>query len=117
MRSLLLECARHGRSNQSDEYDARFDSAPAGCLPMPRCGGRYSQSPADSSYTEVFYPSGSLRIHAFLYKPKGDGPFPVVIYNHGAHTGRPRRPEQNGIWQAADPGWVCGTGSRASRLW
>jgi dienelactone hydrolase len=55
----------------------------------------HSQSPANSSYTEVFYPSGSLRIHAFLYKPKGDGPFPVVIYNHGARSGRPRRPEPN----------------------
>jgi len=55
----------------------------------------HSQSPADSAYTEVFYPSGSLRIHAYLYKPNGDGPFPVVIYNHGARTGRPRRPEPN----------------------
>src|SRR6185295_18514346 len=55
----------------------------------------HSQSPADSAYTEVFYPSGSLRIHAFLYKPKGEGPFPVVIYNHGARSGRPRRPEPN----------------------
>ena len=58
-------------------------------------GPAHSQSPADSAYTEVFYPSGSLRIHAFLYRPKGDGPFPVVIYNHGARTGRPRRPEPN----------------------
>jgi dienelactone hydrolase len=54
-----------------------------------------SQSPADSAYTEVFYPSGSLRIHAYLYKPSGDGPFPVVMYNHGARTGRPRRSEPN----------------------
>jgi len=53
------------------------------------------QSRADSAYTEVFYPSGNLRIHAFLYKPNGDGPFPVVIYNHGARSGRPRRPEPN----------------------
>jgi len=55
----------------------------------------HSQAPADSGYTEIFYPSGSLRIHAFLYKPEGDGPFPVVIYNHGARTGRPRRPVPN----------------------
>jgi dienelactone hydrolase len=53
----------------------------------------HSQSPADSAYTEVFYPSGSLRLHAYLYKPNGDGPFPVVIYNHGARTGRQRRGE------------------------
>jgi dienelactone hydrolase len=55
----------------------------------------HSQISVDAAYTEIFYPSGSLRIHAFLYKPKGDGPFPVVIYNHGARSGRPRRPEPN----------------------
>jgi dienelactone hydrolase len=55
----------------------------------------HSQSPANSSYTEVFYPSGNLRLHAYLYKPNGDGPFPVVIYNHGSRSGRPRRPEPN----------------------
>jgi dienelactone hydrolase len=58
-------------------------------------GTAHGQSPANSRYTEVFYPSGKLRIHAFLYKPEGDGPFPVVIYNHGARTGRPRQPEPN----------------------
>jgi dienelactone hydrolase len=55
----------------------------------------HSQSPANSSYTQVFYPSGRLRIRAFLYKPKGNGPFPFVIYNHGARSGRPRRSEPN----------------------
>jgi len=51
----------------------------------------HSQSPADSADTEGFYPSGSLRIQAYLYKPAGDGPFPVVIYNHGSRAGRERR--------------------------
>ena len=46
----------------------------------------HSQSPANSAYTEVFYPSGRLRIHGFLYKPNGDGPYPVVIYNHGSRS-------------------------------
>src|SRR5262249_48230673 len=50
----------------------------------------HSQSPTDSAYTEVFYPSGSLRIQAYLYKPHGEGPFPVVIYNHGSRAGRER---------------------------
>jgi len=42
------------------------------------------------STQEVFYDSGSLRIQAYLYKPEGDGPFPVVIYNHGTRDGRER---------------------------
>jgi dienelactone hydrolase len=46
----------------------------------------YSQSP--STYTELFYPSGGVRIQAYLYKPDGDGPFPMVIYNHGSRVGR-----------------------------
>lgn len=41
-------------------------------------------------YQEVFYTSGNLRIQAYLYKPDGDGPFPVVIYNHGTRNGRER---------------------------
>ena len=47
----------------------------------------YAQGDA---YTEMFYPSGSLRIQAYLYRPQGDGPFPVVIYNHGTRDGRER---------------------------
>jgi dienelactone hydrolase len=51
----------------------------------------HSQPAAESSYTEVFYPSGSVRIQAYLYKPAGNGPFSVVIYNHGSRAGRERR--------------------------
>ena len=46
-------------------------------------------SPA-KPYQEVFYQSGTLRIQAYLYKPDGNGPFPVVIYNHGSRAGRER---------------------------
>lgn len=38
-------------------------------------------------YDEVYYPSGNLRIAAYLYRPAGRGPFPVVIYNHGSRVG------------------------------
>ena len=51
----------------------------------------HGQPAADSEYTEVFYPSASLRIQAYLYKPAGDGPFPVVIYNHGSRAASERR--------------------------
>jgi len=52
-----------------------------------------SQSDLDSpKYQQVFYASGNLRIQAYLYKPDGDGPFPVVIYNHGTRDGRERVP-------------------------
>src|SRR5439155_495577 len=50
----------------------------------------HGQSEAESTYSEVFYSSGNLRIQAYLYKPEGDGPFPVVIYNHGSRDGRER---------------------------
>jgi dienelactone hydrolase len=45
---------------------------------------------AKAEYTGVFYLSGTLRIEAYLYKPEGDGPFPVVIYNHGSRDGHER---------------------------
>ena len=34
----------------------------------------------------MFYSSGKLKIEAYVYKPEGAGPFPVVIYNHGSRT-------------------------------
>jgi dienelactone hydrolase len=48
----------------------------------------YGQARAE--YSGVFYLSGSLRIEAYLYKPDGDGPFPVIIYNHGTREGHER---------------------------
>lgn len=50
----------------------------------------HGQSETGSAYSEVFYSSGNLRLQAYLYKPDGDGPFPVVIYNHGSRDGRER---------------------------
>lgn len=46
---------------------------------------------AKAEYSDVFYRSGTLRIEAYLYKPDGDGPFPVIIYNHGTRDGRERQ--------------------------
>src|ERR1700693_3910833 len=50
----------------------------------------HGQPETESTYSEVFYSSGNLRIQAYLYKPDGNGPFPVVIYNHGSRDGRER---------------------------
>ena len=40
-----------------------------------------------TTYETTFYQSGKLKIEAYVFKPEGAGPFPVVIYNHGS---RPR---------------------------
>src|SRR5262249_28966850 len=50
----------------------------------------FGQSTPEATYSELFYPSGGLRIQAYLYRPDGAGPFPVVIYNHGSRVGRER---------------------------
>jgi dienelactone hydrolase len=47
---------------------------------------------AQQPYQDINYQSGKLRIQAYLYKPAGNGPFPVVIYNHGSRQGNERRP-------------------------
>jgi len=31
------------------------------------------------TYETAFYPSGKLKIEAYVFKPEGAGPFPVVI--------------------------------------
>ena len=32
----------------------------------------------------VVVPSGKLRLKAYLWKPNGPGPFPIVLFNHGS---------------------------------
>ena len=56
----------------------------------------FAQSPnaparaGNANYTQVFYKSGGLRIEAYVYKPAGEGPFPLILYNHGSRDGQDR---------------------------
>lgn len=36
---------------------------------------------------DVTFPSGSIILHGVVYRPKGKGPFPAVVYNHGSAEG------------------------------
>ena len=54
------------------------------------CGARAQTGETRGAYQQVFYSSGKLRIEAYIYKPEGAGPFPVVIYNHGSRQGHER---------------------------
>jgi len=47
-------------------------------------------APQAPAYETLFYPSGALRVEAYLYRPAGNGPFPLVIYNHGSREGQER---------------------------
>lgn len=49
-----------------------------------------AQSRGQDVFSTVFYDSGKLHIQAYLYKPQGDGKFPLVIYNHGSRKGHER---------------------------
>src|SRR5262249_14788384 len=44
-----------------------------------------------ADYSTIFYDNGGLKLEAYFYKPDGDGPFPLVIYNHGSRAGRQRQ--------------------------
>jgi len=46
---------------------------------------------ADEGHQTIFYQSGTLRIEAYLYKPDGDGPFPLIVYNHGTRGSEARQ--------------------------
>jgi carboxymethylenebutenolidase len=47
-----------------------------------------ARAQTQGSRAEVTFPSGSLTLHGFLYKPEGNGPFPALLWNHGSE----RRP-------------------------
>jgi dienelactone hydrolase len=55
---------------------------------LAACAAFAQRRSMSNDYQEVYYPSGKLRLEAYLYKPAGNGPFPVVIYNHGSRPGR-----------------------------
>lgn len=35
----------------------------------------------------VAFPSGNTTLHGVLYRPKGSGPFPAILFNHGSAPG------------------------------
>ncbi|MBY0495049.1 MAG: alpha/beta fold hydrolase [Cyanobacteria bacterium] len=41
-------------------------------------------TPPALPYETLFYTHDGLRLEAYLYKPAGEGPFPLVVYNHGS---------------------------------
>lgn len=47
-------------------------------------------APQPQTYSTTLYPSGTLRVEAYVYRPTGSGPFPVVIYSHGSRKGYER---------------------------
>lgn len=53
------------------------------------CGGGQT-SEKRPAYETISYPSGKLKIEAYVFKPEGSGPFPVVVYNHGSRAGHER---------------------------
>src|SRR5271166_5106908 len=47
------------------------------------CAATHALAQSGSS-EEVTFQSGRLRLHGFLWKPAGNGPFPAVLWNHGS---------------------------------
>src|SRR5215475_2871850 len=49
----------------------------------------------------VEFPSGKLHLKAYLWKPEGAGPFPAVLFSHGAGGADPEHTAEMSITQAA----------------
>ncbi len=47
---------------------------------------RFEAMEPPQGYEELTYLSEGLKIKAYLYRPRGQGPFPAVIYSHGSRT-------------------------------
>jgi dipeptidyl aminopeptidase/acylaminoacyl peptidase len=55
----------------------------------------------------VSFASGDLILHGVVYKPKGPGPFPAVVYNHGSAPGMLSRDAFEALGPVfASHGWV-----------
>ncbi len=67
-----IACAQNANRNQS----AR-----------PQQTGPSVASTGTPPYTTFYYKNGDLNLEAYFYKPEGNGPFPLVVYNHGSRAG------------------------------
>lgn len=57
-----------------------------------------------ASPEEIKFSSGKLSLHAFLYKPDGNGRFPAILYNHGSERKPGSKPEIGKFF--SDKGYV-----------
>jgi dienelactone hydrolase len=46
--------------------------------------------PGDPPHETLFYQNGPMRLEAYFFKPSGSGPFPLVVYSHGARANEER---------------------------
>jgi carboxymethylenebutenolidase len=53
-----------------------------------------AEVPASGGPETVMVQSGSLKLRALLWRPKGRGPFPAVLFNHGSGTTLERQSAQ-----------------------
>src|SRR5690349_20713989 len=61
----------------------------------------------DAVLTEaVTYRSDGLLIHGQVCRPKGDGPYPVIVYNHGGFQGLGIDPQAGNCVDSATGGYV-----------
>src|SRR5271157_2024231 len=63
------------------------------------CAATHALAQSGSS-EEVTFQSGRLRLHGFLWKPAGDGPFPAVLWNHGSEKLPGSQPTLAGFYTA-----------------
>jgi carboxymethylenebutenolidase len=55
----------------------------------------------------VAFPSGDLILRGALYQPKGDDPFPAILFNHGSAPGMYSNEAIEALGPLfADHGWV-----------
>lgn len=59
------------------------ETARANSTAIASAGGARA-APAPVSPREINFPSGSLTLHGLVYVPSGSGPFPALLWNHGA---------------------------------
>jgi dienelactone hydrolase len=49
-----------------------------------------AQSDSDPAPETISYSHDGLKLQAYLFRPQGSGPFPMVVYNHGSRPGEER---------------------------
>lgn len=87
----LAACDHHSAAEKPGDSSSRpiADAAASDASPADA-----SISPALGEPELVAFPSGALTLHGFMWRPRGLGQFPIIIYNHGSESLPGPKPDQ-----------------------
>jgi dienelactone hydrolase len=91
--ALLVGCSMPPSPSQPAPPRA---APPPPASPPPASAATSTVAPSAPELVE--FPSGATKLHGFVHRPSGGGPFPAIVFNHGSEQLPGDKPGQAAFW-------------------